>query len=133
MANPVMQFQIVSKDPEQTAGFYSKLFGWKIDSDNAMGYRRIDTGSAEGIHGGIWPAPEQSPAFAQIFVAVNDVKAAVEAAQKLGARVLIPPTVLPEGDELAVIHDPQGMPFAVWRRKPAGGTASPRSHPPVET
>jgi hypothetical protein len=24
--------------------------------------------------------------------------------------------MLPEGDEMAVLHDPHGMSFAVWRR-----------------
>ena len=116
MAHPVMQFQIISKKPDETARFYSELFGWTIDADNPMGYRRIDTGSTEGIHGGIWPAPPQAPNFVQLFVAVSDVKASVEQAEGLGAKVLIPPTLLPEGDEMAVMHDPSGMSFAVWRR-----------------
>jgi predicted enzyme related to lactoylglutathione lyase len=49
-------------------------------------------------------------------MAVEDVGAAVQKAVSFGARVLIPPTMLPEGDEMAVLHDPQGMSFAVWRR-----------------
>jgi predicted enzyme related to lactoylglutathione lyase len=110
-----MQFQIISKKPDETASFYSGLFGWKIDADNPMGYRRIDTGSKEGIQGGIWPAPPQAPNFVQFFVAVSDVKTAVQKAEELGAKVLIPPTLLPEGDELAVMHDPAGMSFGVWR------------------
>jgi len=80
-----------------------------------MGYRQIDTGSKEGIQGGIWPAPPQSSNFVQLFMKVDDVGALVQKAQELGAKVLIPPTVLPDGDEMAVLHDPQGMPFAVWR------------------
>jgi len=116
MAHPVLQFQIISKDPDQTARFYAGLFDWKINADNPMGYRRIDTGSQEGIQGGIWPAPPQAPAFVQLFVGVSDVKAAVEKAEQLGARLLIPPTTLPEGDEMAVLHDPQGMSFALWKR-----------------
>jgi predicted enzyme related to lactoylglutathione lyase len=116
MANPVMQFQIISKDPSTTASFYGDLFGWTVDADNAMGYRRIDTGSADGIQGGIWPAPPQAPNFVQLFTAVEDVGAAVRKAEGLGAKLLIPPTVLPEGDEMAVMLDPQGMSFALWRR-----------------
>src|SRR5215831_11025418 len=116
MAHPVMQFQMISKEPEATAAFYGRLFGWKIDADNAMGYRRIETGSAEGIQGGIWPAPPQASAFVQLFVAVDDVRVSVAAAERLGARVVIPPTTLPEGDEMAVLLDPQGMSFAMWRR-----------------
>lgn len=117
MTNPVTQFQIISKSPDETAEFYRSLFNWQIDANNPMGYRRIDTGSAEGIQGGIWPAPPQAPTFVQLFVTVEDVTAAVQRAMDLNAKVLIPPTTLPGGDEMAVLHDPQGMSFAVWRKK----------------
>ncbi|MFN7999396.1 MAG: VOC family protein [Bryobacteraceae bacterium] len=118
MANPVLQFQIISKSPAETASFYSSLFGWTVDSNNAMGYRRIETGTSTGIQGGIWPAPPQSPTFVQFFVGVEDVKAAAARAVELGARVIIAPVTLPEGDEMAVLHDPQGMSFGVWRAAP---------------
>ena len=114
MGNSVLQFQIISKAPEETATFYTSLFGWTVDSNNAMGYRRINTGAKDGIQGGIWPAPPQSPNFVQLFIAVEDVRAAVARAVELGAKVIIPPTRLPEGDEMAVLHDPQGMPLGVW-------------------
>jgi len=115
MANPVAQFQIISKDPSATAQFYTELFGWSVNADNPMGYRRIATGSSEGIQGGIWPAPPQAPTFVQLFISVADVKDSVARAQTLGAKLLIPPTTLPEGDEMAVLHDPQGMSFGLWR------------------
>jgi predicted enzyme related to lactoylglutathione lyase len=120
MSNPVMQFQILAKSPDETAAFYSQLFGWKIDADNPLGYRRIDTGSQQGIQGGIWPAPPHAANFVQLFVAVPDVPAAVVQATRLGAKVLIPATVLPEGDEMAVLLDPHGMSFALMRRSSAG-------------
>ena len=115
MGSPVTQFQILAKKPDEVAAFFSSLFDWKIDANNPMGYRRIDTGSSEGIQGGIWPAPPQAPDFVQLFVSVGDVKAAVAKAQTLGAEVLIPPTMLPEGDEMSVLLSPTGMSFAVWR------------------
>jgi uncharacterized protein len=115
LGNPVVQFQILSKAPDKTARFYSELFGWKINASNAMGYRQIHTESQRGIHGGIWPAPPQAPNFVQFFVAVSDVGASVKKAESLGATVLIPPTRLPEGDEMAVLHDPEGMSFVVCR------------------
>ncbi|HLJ86380.1 MAG TPA: VOC family protein [Candidatus Angelobacter sp.] len=116
MGNPVTEFQILSKAPDETAKFYAGLFGWSIDASNSLGYRRIQTGSKEGIQGGIWPAPPQAPNFVQLFVAVEDVHAAVKKAEEMGARTIIPPATLPEGDEMAVMLDPQGMSFAVWRK-----------------
>src|SRR3954453_3426578 len=109
MPNPVMQFQIISKKPDETAQFYSELFGWSIDADNPMGYRRIMTGSEHGIQGGIWPAPRQAPTFVQLFITVDNLESNVKRAVELGAKILIPPTTLPEGDAMAVLHDPQGM------------------------
>ncbi len=116
MPNPVMQFQILSSQPDQTASFYGELFGWSISDNNAMGYRQISTGSEEGIQGGIWPAPPGAPTANQLFMAVDDLDAKCTAAQSLGAKLLIPPTTLPEGDAIAVLLDPQGMSFALWRR-----------------
>ena len=115
MGNPVAQFQILSKDPDRTAGFYSALFGWKVDANNPLAYRRIDTGSATGIQGGIWPTPPGGHNFVQLFMAVEDVRAAVGKAVELGARVIAPPAQLPEGGEMAVLLDPLSMPFAVWQ------------------
>jgi predicted enzyme related to lactoylglutathione lyase len=105
---------MISRDPDATASFYASLFGWRVNTANAMGYRRIE--SEEGVSGGIWPAPPQAPNFVQLFTSVEDVAGTVRAAEALGARVIIPPTVLPEGDEMAVLHDPQGMSFGVCRR-----------------
>jgi predicted enzyme related to lactoylglutathione lyase len=116
MGNAVMQFQMISKTPDETAQFYSALFGWRVNDNNPMGYRQIDTGSTAGIQGGIWPAPPQAPNFVQLFMLVEDVNASVARATELGAKLLIPPTRLPEGDEMAVLHDPQGMSFGLWQK-----------------
>src|SRR5260370_1469130 len=97
MSNPVMQFQMISKTPQETAQFYASLFGWKVDADNPMGYRRIHTGSAEGIQGGIWPAPPQAPNFVQLFMAVGGVRGSVEKAGRVRGQPLITPPMPPAG------------------------------------
>jgi len=52
-----------------------------------------------------------------LYIAVDDVAAYVEKARQLGGSVIIPPQKLPEGDEMAVIHDLEGL--AVGLFKPA--------------
>lgn len=116
VADPVTHFQILSKDPGNSAEFYSKLFGWSVAAPDAIGYRAVQTGSTEGIQGGIWQAPPQAGSFVQLFVSVNDVSAAATQAKDLGAKVLVPPMKLPGGDEMAVLLDPLGMSFAIVRR-----------------
>jgi len=121
MPNPVTQFQILSKTPDETAKFYVELLGWRVTANSPLEYRQINTGSEVGIQGGIWPAPLGAPNFVQLFVSVEDVTASVRKAQELGAQVLVPPTMLPQGDETAVLVDPQGMSFGVWKTAKVSG------------
>ena len=58
----------------------------------------------------------QGHTFVQLFVAVDDVAESVKRAEGLGAKLIIPPTTLPEGDVIAVMLDPQGMSFALTKR-----------------
>jgi predicted enzyme related to lactoylglutathione lyase len=106
----------LSKAPDDTARFYAGLFGWTVSADNPLGYRQINTGSQDGIQGGIWPSPPQTHNFVQLFVAVDNVAESVKKAEGLGAKVVIPATTLPGGDEMAVMLDPQGMSFALTQR-----------------
>ena len=53
---PVVKWQMIARDPERLAAFYSELFGWRIDAANALHYLEVDTGSKRGIGGGIWRA-----------------------------------------------------------------------------
>jgi predicted enzyme related to lactoylglutathione lyase len=110
---PVVRWQILSKNPEAHASFYCKLFDWTVDASNALGYRELCTGSERGIDGGVWPAPPEAHSFVQLFVDVDDVAGAVERATALGAQVIVAPQVLPDGDEMAILLDPQGLSFAV--------------------
>jgi predicted enzyme related to lactoylglutathione lyase len=115
MGNAVVQWQILARDPDKAEKFYTSLFDWKVNAANALRYRRLVTGARHGIDGGIWPAPEAGHNMVQLFIEVNDVAAYVEKATKLGASVIMPPQKIPDGDEMAVILDPIGIPFAFYK------------------
>lgn len=91
--------------------------GWSIDNNNAMGYRVVKTGSEAGIQGGIWPSPPECHAMVQLFVEVEDVKSTVELATQLGANIIIPPQTLPDGDEMAMVLDPEGITVGLAKTK----------------
>jgi predicted enzyme related to lactoylglutathione lyase len=108
-----MRWQIVSPESAKLANFYCNLFGWTANGDNPLGYQAIDTGTEQGIAGGIWPAPPAAPSFVQLFVQVDDCAAYVASATAMGATLLVPPQVLPGGDVMAVLKDPSGMSFGI--------------------
>ncbi len=115
MPHPVTGWQIISPHPDATAAFYQQLFDWHLDRNNTLGYRELTTGD-DGINGGVWPGPPDERPFAQLFIEVPDVHSHVERATSLGATVLVPASVLPDGDVMAVLKDPVGLPFAIRSR-----------------
>lgn len=115
MNDPVLQWQIVTTEPDKLVDFYRELFGWKIGAKNALGYRQVETGNG-GFHGGLWPAPPTGHSFVQLFIGVPDVPLSVRRAMELGAKIIVPLTKLPDGDEMAVLADPCGVTFGLMRR-----------------
>ncbi len=115
MGSPVTQFQILAKNPDAAAAFYERVFGWKIDTGNALGYRTVQTGDARGAQGGIWPAPPDAPAMVQLFVEVGNVQSVADEVKTAGGNVIMQPQVLPDGDEMALVLDPQGIPFGLFK------------------
>jgi predicted enzyme related to lactoylglutathione lyase len=113
MGDPVVQWQVITRQPEQHAAFYSAVFGWKISSDNPLGYRIADPGAGRGIPGGFWPAPPEASAFVQLFVEVKDTAETIKKVMANGGSVLIPPQTLPQGDQMAILRDPMGVTFGV--------------------
>ena len=113
MSNPVVRWQVISSQPDAAASFFATLFGWTVSQDNGMGYREIRTGDAKGIDGGIWPAPPGQAGFTQLFVDVADIDACLAQAVGLGAQVIMPKAVLPDGDAMAVLLDPTGLTIGV--------------------
>jgi predicted enzyme related to lactoylglutathione lyase len=110
-----VQWQIVSKDPGAVARFYSALFGWTVQTNNALGYRALDTGTSRGISGGVWPSPPEGHNLVQLFVEVDDIDVFIAKASALGASVIVPKSELPDGDALAIVRDPAGLSFGLYR------------------
>lgn len=78
----------------------------------------VDTQSGgKGMPGGIWPSPPEGYALVQLFVEVDDVDATAQKATELGAAVVMPEQILPDGDEMAIIHDAFGIAFGLWRKR----------------
>jgi predicted enzyme related to lactoylglutathione lyase len=75
--------------------------------------RTADTASDRGISGGFWPSPPGVPAFLQVFIEVDDIAATVKRVEAAGGGVLIPPQTLPDGDQMAILRDSQGLSFGV--------------------
>jgi uncharacterized protein len=122
MPNPIVRWQIVTPEPAKAADFYRNVFGWELSSANSLGYRELRTGakSATSVDGGVWPSPPGQPGFVQLFIEVADLDRCISKATELGAKTLVPKSVLPDGDSMAVLLDPTGISFGICRLKDHG-------------
>jgi predicted enzyme related to lactoylglutathione lyase len=106
MGQPVTHFEVHGKDAAALQAFYKELFDWHVDSNNPMNYGMVDThGGERGINGGIAPDDESWVTF---YVEVDDLQAALDRAEKLGGKTVLPPSDVPGGPSLAIFQDPAG-------------------------
>jgi predicted enzyme related to lactoylglutathione lyase len=80
-----------------------------------LGSRSVQTGSTEGIAGGIWQIPSEAHAVMQLFIRTDDLTAYVKRVEAGGGKVPFPPQVLPSGDEVSICQDPEGIPCRIFQ------------------
>jgi len=100
-------------DAEAAQAFYTALFGWRFDQmSEEPPYWVIWNG--ERTNGGMTVPPPDVPANWFPYFAVEDVEAAMQAAQAAGGQPFVGPVDVPNGGRFALIQDPQGAAFAVF-------------------
>lgn len=112
--NPVVQWQIIARDPDAVTAFYSRVFGWRVHTQNSLGYRVVETGDDRGIDGGVWPSSPEGHNMVQLFIQVDDVDAMIAKSTAAGAQVIVPKQNLPDGAAMAILLDPAGLSFGIY-------------------
>lgn len=105
-------------DTPRAQEFYSKLFGWEMEAGahDPFGYLHISSGGA--MIGGVAPAahrnPNEPPHWLLYFL-VDDVDATAAKAQQSGTQTLVAPMTMENVGRMAVLADPQGAAFAIFK------------------
>ena len=108
MGAAVVHFEITTRDTKRAQDFYGTMFDWTIDANNPLHYGIVHTGLKTGIAGGIGPTNEGSAPLATFYVQVEDVKGYLDKAVRLGGRVVIPETLIPDMVTFGQFADPDG-------------------------
>jgi predicted enzyme related to lactoylglutathione lyase len=111
-------FDLLTNDVEHAKPFYGGVAGWTAQKWSGGDYEIWSAGSAP-IGGAMALSPEacQSGALPHWmgYVATDDVDATARRAQQLGGAVRVPGKDIPEVGRFAVLADPQGASFAIYR------------------
>jgi predicted enzyme related to lactoylglutathione lyase len=114
MGQKVVHVEVLGSDGERLRQFYGSLFGWSFDTDSAMGYGVVKPEDA-GVGGGVGSSPEGYAGHVTFYVAVADVEAALQEAERLGGRRLMGPHEVMENVEIGQFADPDGHLVGVIR------------------
>jgi len=124
--------ELMTEDTATAAAFYSKVVGWRAEPSAVDAtYTQFGIGSAH--YAGMMRLPDEARASGAKsqwlpYIGAADVEATMAAAERLGGKVVRPAQDIPTVGRFAMLNDPQGAAFAVF--KPAHeGMAGPAETP----
>jgi uncharacterized protein len=118
-------YELLTKDADAAGDFYGKVIGWTSTPSGqpGMDYRFFSSGDGsdpkDGVGGYMAITPEMEAGGAQPcwlgYIAVDDVDASVAAITASGGTLHMPAMDLEGVGRMAMVADPQGVPFYVMK------------------
>lgn len=124
--------EIATNDSAKAKEFYTNVFGWTFQESNAVtdgfAYHEFSTGGGDYPVGGIYQispemcGPDQPPPPPHFltYIAVDDVDENAKRAVDLGGRVIKEPSDIPNTGRFAIIADPSGAMFSIFKMAEGG-------------
>lgn len=127
-------YELLTDDPGAASGFYTDLFGWGEELWEGDGEPYTVWSAGDRMMAGAMKLPEEAKAQGAVpawlpYMGTPDVDATVDRARELGAHVHMEPTDIPSVGRIAVLADPQGASFAVFRPEGEDGAHGPAAPP----
>ena len=123
MGNPVVHFELMSKNPEKVSDFYAKTFGWKVKNMPEISYRIVDTDAKAsgmpGINGGIVKPdkPEPWPGNTLCYILVDDLAAYRKKIKAANGKIQIEKQKVPGMGKFSLFTDPENHMMELWKAK----------------
>lgn len=115
---------LATTDVESAGRFYGAVFGWTVREQPGYSFFERD---GEVVAGLAALTPEQTaggmPPSWSMYVRADDPDALAARVVELGGTVRTPPFDIPDAGRMAVIADPEGAIFLLWRPAPFEGAA----------
>lgn len=125
-------FEYMAADLAAAEAFYAKVAGWTMRDSGMPGMKYTLARSQFADVAGMMTLPAEAcsqgaqPGWMG-YIGVEDVDAKATAIVAAGGAVMMPPTDIPGVGRFAVVGDPQGVPFCLFR----GNTPPTETAPPM--
>ncbi|PYI89147.1 MAG: glyoxalase [Verrucomicrobia bacterium] len=113
----IVWFEIPADNVERAKSFYGALFGWKIEKfPGPMDYWHIDTGGSDDTaDGGLMKRQSLQQGITN-YIGVPSVDESAAKVQKLGGKICMPKTAVPQMGYFVICQDTENNVFALWER-----------------
>jgi predicted enzyme related to lactoylglutathione lyase len=113
-------YDLMTSDPKAAQNFYCQLIGWGTQEWEGGDQPYTMWTNKETPLGGVMEMPEEvraagAPPHWMAYVSVNDVEETVSKVTEAGGSVLHEATDVPGAGSFAVLSDPQGAAFAIYK------------------
>jgi predicted enzyme related to lactoylglutathione lyase len=119
-----MWYELLTSNPKAAEGFYKSVVGWKTEKmgegEDAYTVYETDKGGVAGMP----VLPDDAPIkgeFWEGYISVDDVDAYAERVTEAGGKIHLPPHDIPGVGRSAMVADPQGAVFALFKGNQAEG------------
>jgi predicted enzyme related to lactoylglutathione lyase len=113
-------FQVVTRDTDRAARFYTGLFGWKAQVFPDRGGYTVFSHGGEDVAGMMHIVPEMGPAQPHwsTWITVDDVDQTARRAEALGGKLCVQLHDIPDVGRFCAATSPEGVAFHAisWRR-----------------
>jgi predicted enzyme related to lactoylglutathione lyase len=125
--------ELMTTDTKSAGAFYSKIIGWKTQpwGKDLSGAEYTLFVSGKRQLAGLMAVPDDAKKMGMppnwfTYIGTNDVDETARLAASLGATVLRAPQDIPDTGRFAVLQDPQGAAFGIFKSKqPSGADGMP--------
>jgi predicted enzyme related to lactoylglutathione lyase len=118
-----VHLELSTDNVKKAKSFYSKLFGWEMN-DIAMPGGEYTMLALQNPGGAMQKKPmPEAPTMWLPYIAVDDVKKTVAAAEKSGGKAMAPYFEVEGFGEGAILMDPTGAAFGIWHGTSNGNGA----------
>lgn len=108
--------ELMVPDPDKVKPFYSEIFGWKMEWDPKYNMSFLKVG--EKTFGHLFKSPpgtEKMPPTWFLYFLTPTLQKTADQAVKLGAKIHVPKTDIPEVGSFVFLEDPTGALFYLWQ------------------
>jgi hypothetical protein len=106
--------ELASPDPEASASFYARVFGWSYEPMEGLGTPYLVIQTADGhTNGGIRQAASSEPCYWLVYFGTDDLEGSLRTVEELGGSKLTDPMEAGPG-RFAAVQDGQGAVFALY-------------------